>query len=102
MKLRLCLCCGESLAEHGNALSRNPNLCASCSSMADGMTDSSISGPAQPIAEATPDPQNLAAGRAELDSTSILEVIRVRASTLTPIMQEMLHSRPSSHWGINE
>ena len=26
----------------GNALSRNPNICASCSSMADGMAESSI------------------------------------------------------------
>lgn len=39
---------------------------------------------------------------AELDSASILEAIRVRVSTLTPVMEEILHFRPSSHWGINE
>jgi hypothetical protein len=27
------------MPEEGNALSRNPNICASCSSMADGMDD---------------------------------------------------------------
>ena len=43
MKPRICICCGELMAEHGNALSRNPNLCASCSSMADGMGDNPAS-----------------------------------------------------------
>jgi hypothetical protein len=28
------------MAERGNALSRNPNICASCSSLLDGMGDS--------------------------------------------------------------
>jgi hypothetical protein len=44
MKARVCICCGEAIAEGGDALSRNPNLCASCSSMADGMEepDSSV------------------------------------------------------------
>src|SRR5512139_1830500 len=40
MSLRICKFCGEPIAPHGNALSRNPNLCASCSSLADGMDDS--------------------------------------------------------------
>jgi hypothetical protein len=40
MRSRICICCGEPMAEHGNALSRNPNLCASCSSLNDGMGDS--------------------------------------------------------------
>lgn len=31
--VRICLCCGEPMVEAGNALSRNPNVCASCSSM---------------------------------------------------------------------
>lgn len=31
------------MVEHGNTLSRNPNLCASCSSLADGMDDSGLS-----------------------------------------------------------
>ena len=30
------------MAEKGNALSRNPNICASCSSMADGMVESGM------------------------------------------------------------
>jgi hypothetical protein len=30
------------MPEKGNALSRNPNICASCSSMADGMEESSL------------------------------------------------------------
>jgi formylmethanofuran dehydrogenase subunit E len=34
---RTCICCGEPMVEQGNALSRNPNVCASCSSLADGM-----------------------------------------------------------------
>jgi hypothetical protein len=39
---------------------------------------------------------------AEQDSAVILEAIELRASSLTPVMEEILHSRPSSHWGINE
>jgi len=35
----ICICCGEPMARGGGALSRNPNMCASCSSMADGMRD---------------------------------------------------------------
>ena len=30
------------MPEQGNALSRNPNICASCSSMADGMEESNL------------------------------------------------------------
>ena len=40
--------------------------------------------------------------RADLNSISILEAIRVRELTLTPVMKEILQSSPSSHWGINE
>ena len=39
---------------------------------------------------------------AGLDSASTLEAIQARASTLTPVMEEILHFQPSSHWGINE
>lgn len=39
MNSRICRCCGEPMPEEGNALSRNPNICASCSSMADGMEE---------------------------------------------------------------
>ena len=42
MNPRICICCGEPIDPQGNVLSRNPNVCASCSSMADGMEDSSI------------------------------------------------------------
>jgi len=42
MNPRICRCCGEAIAEQGNALSRNPNVCASCSSMADGMEESNL------------------------------------------------------------
>ena len=43
MSLRVCTCCGEPIGERGDEHSRNPNMCASCSSMSDGMPDSSIS-----------------------------------------------------------
>jgi hypothetical protein len=45
------------MAEKGNTLSRNPNICASCSSMADGMDDSTACeiGSAAPGQEATPE-----------------------------------------------
>ncbi len=36
---RICRCCGEPIPNPGNPLSRNPNICASCSSLADGMED---------------------------------------------------------------
>jgi len=39
MRPRICICCGEPMSETGNAFSRNPNMCSSCSSMADGMGD---------------------------------------------------------------
>ena len=37
MNPRICICCGEPMPEKDHGLSRNPNVCASCSSMADGM-----------------------------------------------------------------
>ena len=39
---------------------------------------------------------------ADLNSASILETIRVRELTLTPVMKGILQSSPSSHWGSNE
>jgi hypothetical protein len=39
MKPSVCVCCGERIPETGNALSRNPNLCSSCSSLSDGMEE---------------------------------------------------------------
>lgn len=41
MNSRICRCCGEPMSEDGNTLSRNPNVCASCSSMTDGMEENS-------------------------------------------------------------
>lgn len=40
MKPGVCVCCGELMSKRGGALSRNPNICASCSSLADGLEDS--------------------------------------------------------------
>lgn len=37
MNPRICICCGEPMPERDHGLSRNPNVCASCSSMADGI-----------------------------------------------------------------
>jgi hypothetical protein len=37
ISVRICICCGEPKVEPGNVLSRDPNVCASCSSLADGM-----------------------------------------------------------------
>ena len=42
MNPRVCICCGETIAEALNTLSRNPNLCGSCSSLADGVDDSAM------------------------------------------------------------
>ena len=39
---------------------------------------------------------------ADLNSTSILEAIRVRELTQISVLQDNLQSRASSHWGINE
>ena len=48
------------MPEQGNALSRNPNICASCSSMADGMENSA----ARETASLAPG-QELTSARAE-------------------------------------
>jgi hypothetical protein len=34
---RICICCGEAMIPVVNGLSRNPHLCSSCSSLADGL-----------------------------------------------------------------
>ena len=39
MNPRVCICCGEPMVQR-NSHSRNPNICASCSSLLDGMEDS--------------------------------------------------------------
>lgn len=35
---RICICCGERMGEQAK-LSRNPNVCSSCSSLADGIDE---------------------------------------------------------------
>jgi len=47
MNPRVCICCGEPMAENNHGLSRNPNVCASCSSMADGLGET-VTLPSQP------------------------------------------------------
>ena len=54
MKPQICICCGEPIAETGHELSRNPNVCASCSSMADGMEESSL----ETLSPAADDPRS--------------------------------------------
>jgi hypothetical protein len=39
---------------------------------------------------------------ADLNSTSILETIRVRELTRMSVLEDILRFRASSHWGINE
>jgi hypothetical protein len=60
MTQRICRCCGEPIPEQGNALSRNPNICASCSSMADGMGESNV-----PECAAFAPAENVVAGMGE-------------------------------------
>ena len=43
MKLRICIYCGEPMGEKDEAHSREPYVCASCFSLADGMAESSLS-----------------------------------------------------------
>lgn len=54
MQPSICICCGEAISLIGNALSRNPNLCASCSSMADGMADEDLQQEPAPTTESAP------------------------------------------------
>jgi len=37
MSLRICICCGESMPATGESSSQHRNVCASCSSLLDGM-----------------------------------------------------------------
>ena len=59
MMLRVCRCCGEPMSESANGLSRNPNICASCSSLADGMEESNLpppgAAPAEVLVEQSPE-----------------------------------------------
>jgi hypothetical protein len=54
MTSRICVCCGERFSIEINTLSRNSNICASCSSMADGMEESNLPDAAEPRPSPTP------------------------------------------------
>lgn len=52
-----CICCGEGFSKQANSLSRNPNICASCSSMVDGMDEVSVAGTAD-VRQIQPQPRD--------------------------------------------
>jgi len=56
------------MVEHANDLSRNPNVCASCSSMADGMEDSlgSLRASSPPESAPAPAPTETSSVRPEV------------------------------------
>jgi hypothetical protein len=39
---------------------------------------------------------------AEMELAVTLEAVHARAETITPLLEEILRSRPPAHWGINE
>jgi hypothetical protein len=51
MMPRVCMCCGESFAQKGNAQSHNPNMCANCQHLADGFGDPDMARPAELLLE---------------------------------------------------
>ena len=75
MNFRICICCGEPMAQHGNALSRNPNICASCSSILDGELEArpeAAEEGVRPLPQEQPDENRVwisgAVGRGELNA----------------------------------
>jgi hypothetical protein len=68
MNHRVCRCCGEPFTERGNGLSRNPNICASCSSLTDGMDESNV-----PACAALAPDETALAGMAEFLAPGELE-----------------------------
>jgi hypothetical protein len=46
----ICICCGEPLAVDGGLLSRDSNVCSSCSSIGDGMLDELVEATVMKIA----------------------------------------------------
>jgi len=40
MSPRICICCGQPMAVGGKALSRNPNICATCLTILDSKEES--------------------------------------------------------------
>jgi hypothetical protein len=77
---RVCMCCGEPISEKGNTLSRNPNMCASCSSLLDGMTESPEAAPA----EATPDQPQVEAKPEDTTAPREGSVSQVDARVMRP------------------
>jgi len=47
MKLRVCMCCGEPIAEKENGLFDNPNMCIGCANLVDAMEEADLPEPAQ-------------------------------------------------------
>ena len=43
MSPRICVCCAEPITGQGESFSSNPNLCASCFKLSEGMSESSPS-----------------------------------------------------------
>jgi hypothetical protein len=68
MNPRICICCGEPLMDEGNTLSRNPNVCASCSSMADGMDECGV-----PLNDLSADPESAALSTGSVLAPQALE-----------------------------
>ena len=61
------------MVARGNDLSRNPNLCASCSSLADGMDDSGAFPPANTLPAHTPNLRAAAPANASTVGEVLLE-----------------------------
>jgi hypothetical protein len=60
MNSQICKCCGKPVAEQGDAPLRNPNVCESCSSVEDTITDP---GPSE--APGSPPTQEATGGEAD-------------------------------------
>jgi hypothetical protein len=73
MTSTVCRCCGEPMPERGNTLSRNPNICASCSSMADGMEESNVPQNTS-VAPETPEPVSLDQLRHDVEEPAVHHV----------------------------
>jgi hypothetical protein len=82
---RICICCGEAIALAPQALSRNPNVCASCSSLADGMGEAGRAQQVDMGKDACPAPE-------EADSPVALPAPREIAPTL-PVFSFDSHPR---------
>lgn len=50
MNARVCRCCGQPISEEENTLLCNPNICAPCSKLSDGVEEPARSQPRAPSA----------------------------------------------------